>query len=192
MKTNVPSEQEAGPSNATPETDDTQCSPRQLARRRILKAAAGAPVVLTVNAGSAQANGSLGCVNDSIDRANEVFPATVEETAPDRGDWVRVQVMRRRYEHNGFNGNGKYTEGYRIPDTDLGKWYRVSGKGDDDVQVEPHGVESWAEVVTTDHYYLLADYPSGNPIAGGSSTGTPIAGGSCWASMAVLGFPDPR
>jgi hypothetical protein len=66
MKMNVPPEQEESPQVTSPESSDSPAlTKRQAARRRILGAALGAPVIYTLPSGAAQAARSNLCEDNS-------------------------------------------------------------------------------------------------------------------------------
>ncbi len=158
----------------------TSTSSRQETRRRILRAAAGAPVVFTLPSGTALAATSLWCLENSMERASrEAFPATVMHEQPNPGDWVRVAVPKLRFQKG---GSENIIEGYMIDYT----WHQVAGEA----VVDPESAPWQSRNPTGEYYYLLVDYSSGNPIPHGSSQGTPIHGTSCWTSLAGLGFPS--
>ena len=148
-------------------------SEKNIKRRRILKAAASAPVVFTLPMGTALAANSISCAVKSADRAANETVAGVT-TAPDA--WMRFSLP-------GFtiNQSGGPVSGFNFD----GRWFRVNGDGSVTV-VTPNGTPR-ANGVT---YYALVDYEAyslGQPASMYVYTGTPIdnpiAGASCWNSL---------
>ena len=171
MKTNEPTEQGRNPSNAMPETDDTQCSPRQLARRRILQAAAGAPVVFTLPTGTALANSSSACVGD---RAGE-NPTQVTLMSD---KWVRFETPKLEIKLS----SNKWVYGFKYND----KYFQVLSDGTAaEVIPAPKGNGQLHVKIPTDEgsYYVLVHHEGDQLVLSTQDeTGAPLTG-SCWASV---------
>lgn len=157
-----------------PSTDSEQ----NIKRRRILKAAASAPVIFTLPSGAALAAGSLTCAAKSLERATgeTVDGVTV---APDA--WMRFSVPGLRLR---FTGN-RVVDGFRLD----GSLYQVVGS--DVVLISETPVNEASNGQT---YFLLVDYEAySDPIVSpddpasyvylGTPTANPIAGASCWNSL---------
>ncbi len=144
-------------------------------RRRILKAAASAPVVFTLPSGAALAAASLTCAEKSAELAGSgAEPVPGVTTAPD--NWMRFSLQGYT-----INQSGGQLQGFTLG----GNWYAVNADGTV-VAVVPNGNPN-ANGTT---YYALVDYESyaaGNAqtmyVYLGTPIGSPIAGASCWNSL---------
>lgn len=149
-------------------------------RRRILQAAVGAPVVLTLPNGAAAAAASLNCADKSQAMATD--PGTLDKaegiaTAPDT--WMRYRVQ-------GYKAGSSKTPVFTLDGT---HWYEVLATGAAQPYTLAAGVTP--QVVTGKYYYVLVDYAtynSGAPISAyvypdKSPVVNPIAGASCWNSL---------
>ena len=161
-------------------------SEKNIKRRRILKAAASAPVVFTLPTGAALAATSISCAVKSTNRATSttetVFGVTTE---PD--DWmrfslpgVRINQSGRLDKVNGFNLGGTL--------------YAVNADG----TVTPVTAAVGLPQPNGLTYYALVDYDaysSGQAASmyvyhGGTGVVSPIAGASCWNSLEGTALTD--
>ena len=149
-------------------------SEKNIKRRRILKAAASAPVVFTLPTGAALAATSLTCADKSAERASLELPAGVT-SAPD--SWMRFSLPGFR-----INQPGGQFQGFNLG----GTWYAVNADGTV-TPVTPNGTPQSNGLT----YYALVDYDaysSGQAASmyvyhGGTGVVSPIAGASCWNSL---------
>ena len=162
-------------------------SEKNIKRRRILKAAASAPVVFTLPTGAALAATSISCAVKSTNRATSttetVFGVTTE---PD--DWMRFSLPGVRINQSGGLGQ---VNGFNLG----GTWYAVNADGTVTAVTavgvpQPNGRT----------YYALVDYDaysSGQAASmyvyhGGTGVVSPIAGASCWNSLTGSALSPPN
>lgn len=153
-------------------------SERTKQRRRILRAAAGGPIVLTLPSGAAFAATSLSC---QVKSAVMAFDESTAGAVTSADKWVRFEVAAYR-----INQSGGPVDGFKLLFDGNDDWYRVHDNGTVS-SVTPNGNPS----ATGGYFYLLVDYDAyisngsdprmfvyrGDPIA------NPIAGTSCWNSI---------
>ncbi|HRP97637.1 MAG TPA: hypothetical protein PL143_15450 [Rhodocyclaceae bacterium] len=154
-------------------------SERREHRRRILKAAAGVPVVLTLPSGAAMAAVSVTCDARSQDlyRAEGAagFP-----TSPDA--WMRVQLPKYSIR---LKKSGRYVDGFRFSSGTTVRWFKVDGDEAIEVTGELHTAHAPQEVAG-EYYYGLIDYQNGYGellLTQDDQDVMPIAGCSCWNSL---------
>ncbi len=159
-------------------------SERTRQRRRILRAVAGTPIVLTLPSGAALAAGSLTC---DVKSFNAFDPDVVTGFPTDSGDpssWMRYKLPKLLMLPDG-QGGGNGSNG-RVPGFALnGTYYKV----EDDVAIEfvPNMNGANGPTSTGEFYYGLVDYNAGSPVLVLDKTTengiNPIAGASCWNSL---------
>ena len=94
MKTNVPPEQEASAQGTSPECGASPALTKtQAARRRIIGATLGAPVIYTLPSGAAQAARSNLCEDNTGDGGSAIDPVSVQKVQ-DNDDAVTYEVTR--------------------------------------------------------------------------------------------------
>lgn len=155
-------------------------SERRERRRRILKGAAGVPVVLTLPSGAAIAATSVNCDANSqtIFRAEgaDGFP-----TAPD--SWMRVRLPK--YKIRLQQGGSTRVDGFRFDSGTATRWFRIEGDQAIEVTYDIHK-QHLPEEVAGEYYYGLVDYQNGigELLLNQDDPGImPIAGCSCWNSL---------
>lgn len=147
-------------------------------RRRLIKAAAAAPVVFTLPSGAAlAATSSPTCDAKSLTRFNT---SSVDAVVSEPGDgWVRGQFQSWTFRIKNQNSNS-------IGFNHLGNWYLVSNGSASLVrtEVQTNGTNAPKERQGEYHYVLL-NYPDQtNLILSASQLDrAPIAGASCWNSL---------
>jgi len=160
---------------------------RQELRRRILRAAAGAPVILTLPSGKALA-GSSSCFGKADPALDPPEPLKTSEPT-DPSDWVYTPVKKLRFTPG--NSENNYWEGYQLD----GRYYRVACDGNTacDIRFENAVPDNYTGGPTGECYWLLAEYPSGTPIPHTTedfNDYTIIKGDSCWNSLDGPGIPS--
>lgn len=159
-----------------PASDNDQ----KLRRRKILKAAAGAPVVFTLPTGAALAAGSLGCDVKSQNRATTEQPTGVISSTSGTAaadDWMR-------YKLDGLNitlTDDTVVQGFMLDNS----YYKVLADGTVEL------ISTFKSATpSTAIYSALVDYDSfkaGNSasmyVYHGDLVASPIAGCSCWNSL---------
>ena len=148
-------------------------------RRRLIKSAAAAPVVLTLPSGSALAASSAMCDTKSADAfATSGAPAVT--TVSDR--WMRAQLQASSFRGkvDGLNGTSNYA-GFTLG----GVNYAVINGAAKPIVLSNGSSPS---EVPGQYFYVLVDYRGDQlvgPILDSSSIGAqnPIAGASCWNSL---------
>ncbi len=156
-------------------------------RRRLLKTAAGIPVVLTLPSGAALAASSGMCVDNSA----AAFTTDVQRVAVATDSWVRISLQKYSIKPM----TGPNVSGF----TYNSLWYQVTDGLATEVIPKANGSGPMVTPVAGEFYYALAGYdPSpgggltGTPIIDNSLTGTqPVAGGSCWTSLTGEALIDP-
>ncbi len=140
-------------------------------RRRILRAATAAPIVLTLPSGAALANTSLMCDQNSKARF-DWEKNSINTFSPAADDWMRVKLQE--YQIVVVSGDAPVI-GFQYN----GQWYKVES----DVAMLI-GTPDEA-TLTGNSIYGLADYNGGNPVVllDKNSAVSPIAGASCWNSL---------
>lgn len=153
-------------------------SERREHRRRILKAAAGVPVVLTLPSGAAMAAVSVTCDATSQD-LYQVEGAAGFPTSPD--SWMRVQLPKYRIRLQGSTR----VDGFRFISGSTERWFKVDGDEAIEVTGELHPAHAPQEVAG-EYYYGLIDYQNGFGelmLTQNDQNVMPIAGCSCWNSL---------
>lgn len=147
-------------------------------RRRLIKSAAAAPVVLTLPSGSALAASSAMCDSKSADTF-AASPAPAVTTLSDR--WMRAQLQAYSFKGKvaGQNGATDYDTGF--------KYGGVNYVVVDGVAV-PLLQTNKETLLPGTYCYVLVDYRGDQPVGlilDSSSIGdqNPIAGASCWNSL---------
>ena len=156
---------------------------QKMRRRKILKAAAGAPVVFTLSTGAALAAGSLGCDVKSANRAATETPPvpgvlTSDTSTPSLDDWMRFSL--EGYELN--RAGGPKVDGFLLG----GKAYQVNTDGTVTELLDYNGNSK----LNGKTYTAIVDYSSyaaGDAesmyVYHGVAVANPIAGASCWNSL---------
>lgn len=146
-------------------------------RRRLIKSAAAAPIVLTLPSGSALAASSAMCDKKSAD-AFAASPAPAVTAVSDR--WMRAQLQQYAFKGKveGANGAASFT-GFKYGGTNYAV---VNGVAVPLVQTNQESM------LQGQFYYVLVDYKGDQPVGlilDSSSIGVqnPIAGASCWNSL---------
>ncbi|HHW62868.1 MAG TPA: hypothetical protein GX403_02740 [Rhodocyclaceae bacterium] len=149
-------------------------------RRRLIKSAAVAPVVLTLPSGSALAASSAMCDQKSAD-AFDSSPAFAVTTATDR--WMRAQLQMYTFKGKveGQNGTKDYS-GFKYNINNNVNYAVIAG-----VAV-PLTQTTQETLLPGQYFYVLVDYRGDQPVGlilDSSSIGAqnPIAGASCWNSL---------
>ncbi|MGL1832473.1 hypothetical protein ACKVEX_02585 [Rhodocyclaceae bacterium SMB388] len=165
-------------------------SERTRQRRRILRVAAGAPIVLTLPSGAALAAASVGCDVKSLNNFN---PNNVEGFAPVSGDkssWMRIELPKLLM-REGNDGGGPSATG-RVPGFLFnGTYYKV--ENDAATVFEPNQSGGNAPTATDEFYYALVDYQDGVgflTLDKNDGNVNPIAGVSCWNSLTGAQLQD--
>jgi hypothetical protein len=145
-------------------------------RRRILQAAVGAPVVLTLPSGAVLAAGSLSCAEKSQERAATELPAGLTTVPGDT--WMRYRLQK--YTGAGLN--------YVVLDTS--NWYLVD-EATGAATALSAAPSPLPTAVADTYYYALVNFETYSDTApemlkiypGTSPVSSPIAGESCWNSL---------
>ncbi|WP_345794497.1 hypothetical protein AAG895_05330 [Thauera sp. JM12B12] len=147
-------------------------------RRRLIKAAAAAPVVFTLPSGAAlAATSSPTCDAKSLTRFNT---SSVDAVVSEPGDgWVRGRFQSWTFRIKSENSSS-------IGFKHLGNWYVVSNGSASLVlgEVFTNGSNAPSERLDQYHYVLL-NYPDQTSLVFNASQAdiAPIAGASCWNSL---------
>ena len=149
-------------------------------RRRLIKSAAAAPIVLTLPSGSALAASSAMCDKKSADAFAD-NPASAVTAGSDR--WMRAELQKYSFKGKveGLNGTAEYP-GFKYGDVN----YAVINGAAKPIELS-NGND--AETLQQGQYfYVLVDYKGDHSVGlilGSSTIGAqnPIAGASCWNSL---------
>lgn len=165
-------------------------SERTRQRRRILRAAAGVPVVFTLPSGAVLASTSIMCAENSADefllagQKPKVF-----ESAPDM--WMRVRVPKLLMFPEGVGG-GNGNDAGRVPGFNYPPGTLSYYKVENDVAVEftPNQNGANQPDTTEEYYFILAnnDGLTGEIALSIADVDNPIAGHSCWNSLKGTSF----
>ena len=146
-------------------------------RRRLLRAAASAPVVFTLPTGAVLAATSLSCADRSEARfLSEGAPGVT--TSPD--SWMRFQVQALSIKPQ---GDGPHVSGFEFN----GAYYQPNPDGTVAQITNTNGTPKQIE----GNYLLLVDYSTYSSTSsphlyvypGQTPVSNPIAGASCWSSL---------
>jgi len=144
-------------------------------RRRLLRAAASAPVVFTLPTGAVLAATSLSCADQSAERfLSEGAPGVT--TSPD--SWMRFQVQAFEFKLNGDRVNGfEFNNAYYQPNPD-GTVAQITNWTGQPKQIAGnyHLLVDYSTYSSTSSPHLYV-YPGQAPVS------NPIAGASCWSSL---------
>lgn len=151
-------------------------------RRRLLRAAASAPVVFTLPTGAVLAATSLSCADKSAERfLSEGAPGVT--TSPD--SWMRFQVPALKIKPQ---GSGSHVSGFELN----GVYYQPNADG---TVAEITNTNGTPTPIAGSNYLLLVDYSTYSSTYSSTSSAhlyvypgqtpvsNPIAGASCWSSL---------
>lgn len=147
-------------------------------RRRLLRAAASAPVVFTLPTGAVLAATSLSCADQSAERfLSEGAPGVT--TSPD--SWMRFQVQALSIKPQ---GGGPHVSGFEFN----GAYYQPNADG---TVVQITNTNGTPTQIAGSNYHLLVDYSTYSSTSsphlyvypGQAPVSNPIAGASCWSSL---------
>lgn len=147
---------------------------RTTKRRRMLQAAIGVPVVLTLPSGAALAAGSLTCDIKSTNLALNIGASLKLIDSLPGDTWMRKRLEKY------IVGSSSYI---RVNDV----WYLVNADG----TATPATPSPEPTAPSGEYYYALVDYAAYDAGASGgyyyplvsAPLATPIAGESCWNSL---------
>ena len=149
-------------------------------RRRLIKSAAAAPIVLTLPSGSALAASSAMCERKSADAFAD-NPASAVTAGSDR--WMRAELQMYSFKGKveGLNGTAEYI-GFKY---DGVNYAVINGAAKPIVLSNGNDAET---LLPGQSFYVLVDYKGYQPVGlilDSSSIGAqnPIAGASCWNSL---------
>lgn len=161
---------------------------RREARRRILRAAVGAPVVFTLPSGAALAATSSQCEANAQEMAFTQSASMPDQVTGSPDGWLRYSVQKYLIPQSGANVYGFVL----IDRYNQEAWYKVEGGAAIPVTLMPgSGAGNKPSAVAGQYYYLLVNYEkfqqSSDPavFADPQETNYSPMSGSCWTSISA-------